>query len=328
MIETHSEDRSKSTVLVTGANGFIGSELCAQLFGKGYRVRAAMRPARYLTLPLPKVTVAAVDRNTDWAGALVDVDTVIHLAGLTRVHNSRSRKALDEFHLVNVEGTMNLARQAAALGIRRFIFISSIKVHGECTSLTQAFSEMDEPAPEDAYAQSKLEAERGLLKLATGQSMEIVIIRPPLVYGAGVKGNLLSLMRCLDIGLPLPLGRIQNKRTLVALDTLVDLIMTCIWHPAAANRIILAGDSEDLSTSELLQRLAGALGKKARFLPVPAKMINGCLRLFGKRSLALRLFGSLRVDTSNTCNLLGWKPPVGVDEALRKTGLAYLRKKP
>lgn len=287
-----------------------------------------MRPGRYFALPLPKVTVAAVDRNTDWMDALADVDTVIHLAGLTRVRHSGSSKALEEFHRVNVEGTMSLARQAAALGIRRFIFISSIKVHGECTSLTQAFSEIDEPAPEDAYAQSKLEAERALLKLVTDQSMEIVIIRPPLVYGAGVKGNLLSLMRCLDIGLPLPLGRIQNKRTLVALDTLVDLIMTCIWHPAAANRIILAGDGEDMSTSELLQRLAGALGKKARLFPMPVNMMSACLRLFGKRSLAQRLFGSLRVSTSNTCSLLRWKPPVDVDEALRKTGLAYLRKKP
>lgn len=318
------ESRSQLTgaVLVTGANGFIGSALCEHMLNQGFGVKAALRPDRRLNLSLAKVVIDAVDHRTDWADALRGIDTVIHLAGLTRSADG----VAEDFRRVNVEGTLNLARQAALSGVRRFIFISSIKVNGESTTLQHAFSETDAPAPEDAYAQSKLEAERGLLALINRQCMEIVIIRPPLVYGQGVKGNFLSLMRWLDKELPLPFGAIDNKRTLVALDTLIDLVVTCIRHPEVANRVLMAGDGEDLSTTELLQKLAASIGKKARLLPVPALFLKVSLKLLGRHSLASRLFDSLRVDIGNTCKLLDWTPPLSVDEALRKTGSAYLRK--
>jgi len=225
---------------------------------------------------------------------------------------------LAEYRRVNVEGTLNIARQAIAAGVARFIFVSSIKVNGEGTLLRSPYRPDEQPCPEDAYGRSKLEAEVALKKLADGTAMEIVIVRPPLIYGPGVKGNFASMINLLRRGYPLPLGAIYNKRSLVGIDNLVDLIIRCIDHPAAANQVFLAGDGEDLSTTELLRSVGDAMGKPARLIPVPAGMLQLGATLLGKKAMAQRLLGSLQVDISKTCEMLDWKPPYTVQEGLKR----------
>jgi nucleoside-diphosphate-sugar epimerase len=217
---------------------------------------------------------------------------------------------------VNVAGTLNLAAQASEAGVERFVFLSSIGVNGNAN--TSAFSETDLPRPEGDYAQSKLEAEQGLWDIQRRTGMEIVILRPPLVYGPDAPGNFNSLVRWVQKGVPLPLGAINNKRSLVALDNLVDLIITCIDHPAAANQVFLAGDGQDVSTTELLRGVGQAMGKPARLIPVPAGMLTFGAGLLGKKAVAQRLLGSLQVDISKARNLLGWEPPLSVEEGLRR----------
>jgi UDP-glucose 4-epimerase len=267
--------------------------------------------------------IETIDNTTDWTTALHGVNVVVHLAARVHVMNDHSVDPLSEFRKVNVEGSLNLAKQAAQAGVQRFVFISSIKVNGESTELGQPFHADDEPQPMDAYGISKREAEDALRQLARDTGIEVVIIRPPLVYGAGVKANFRSMMRWLDKGVPLPLGAIHNQRSLVALANLVDLIITCISHPAAANQTFLVSDGEDLSTSDLLRRMANALGKPARLLPVPAWLLQVGATLLGKRAVAQRLCGSLQLDISKTCQLLNWTPPVSVTDALQKTANAY-----
>lgn len=309
-------------VLVTGATGFVGGALIAALFEYGYAVRSA---ARRHSSNLPgEVLVRELAPNTDWAIALQNVGVVIHLAARVHVMNDTSADPLAEFRRTNVAGTLTLARQAAAAGVKRFIFISSIKVNGEGTRYGEPFTAEDLPQPVDSYGISKHEAEEQLRRLAAETGMEVVIIRPPLVYGPGVKANFLSMMRWLYKGIPLPLGAINNRRSLVALDNLVDLIVTCIDHPAAANQTFLAGDGEDLSTTELLRRMGAALGRPARLIPVPPALLSAGATMLGKRAVAQRLLGSLQVDISKTRALLGWTPPVSVDEALRKTAAHFL----
>lgn len=318
------------TFLVTGAAGFVGRALCCRLLSEKNQVRGTVRgKAPSSSLPTGVVSFpVTVGTDTDWDGSLDGVDTVVHLAARVHVMNDTLVDPLAEFRRVNVEGTLNLARQAAEAGVRRFIFVSSIKVNGEVTPLGKPFTAEDAPAPADPYGISKREAEDGLRQLAADTGMEVVIIRPPLVYGPGVKANFLSVMRWLSKGVPLPLGGIRNRRSLVALDNLVDLIATCIDHPAAANQTFLAGDGEDLSTGDLLRRMAAALGKPARLLPVPAWMLETGATLLGRRALAQRLCGSLQVDIAKARTLLNWTPPVSVDEALRKTARHFLEAKP
>ena len=231
---------------------------------------------------------------------------------------------LVDFRRINVDGTLNLARQATAAGVRRFIFISSVKVNGEATALDQPYFSDDVPAPVDAYGISKMEAEHGLRRISEETGMEVVIIRPPLVYGPGVKANFLSMMRWLWNGIPLPLGAIHNKRSLVALDNLLDLIVTCVDHPAAKNKTFLVSDGEDLSTSQLLRRMGNALHRPARLLPIPASLLQIGAALVGRPDVAKRLCGSLQVDISKTRQLLGWNPPIRVDEGLRQTAEHWL----
>jgi nucleoside-diphosphate-sugar epimerase len=238
--------------------------------------------------------------------------------------NDVATDPLAEFRRINVAGTLQLARQAAKAGVKRFVFISSIKVNGESTTLGQPYTAQQAPAPIDPYGVSKWEAEQQLLALATETGMEVVIIRPVLVYGPGVKANFLSMMKWLYKGVPLPLGAIHNKRSLVALDNLVDLIVTCIDHPQAANQTFLVSDGEDLSTTELLQRMSQALGKRPRLLPVPAWMLATASTVLGKKSISQRLCGSLQVDITHTRQQLDWTPPVSVDVALRKTAQHFL----
>lgn len=311
-------------VMVTGVSGFIGQALCARLLADGFRVRAVVRrdggrvagrdgnrAAR------EQVVVGNIGPDTDWATALHGkVDCVIHTAARVHVMTETVAAPLAAFREVNVVGTRHLAEQAAAAGVRRFVYLSSVKVLGEETRPGKPFVESDQPWPLDAYAVSKWEAEQELLALAAKTGLEVVIIRPPLVYGPGVRANFLAMMRWLDKGIPLPFGAIDNQRSLVALANLVDLMVTCLAHPAAANQVFLAADGEDLSTTELLRRLGKALGKPARLLPVPARLLTAGAVLFGKRHLAQRLCGSLQVDIGKVRRMLGWQPPMSVDAAL------------
>ena len=311
------------SVLVTGANGFVGKPLCEALFEQGQAVRAAVRGANRQVEHCETVAVGELNGQTDWTNAFPGVKVVIHLAARVHVMNDTSTDALAEFRRVNVEGTLHLARQAVKVGVQRFIFISSIKVNGEGTLLGHPYTTEDLPAPVDPYGISKREAEDGLSQLAIDTGLEVVIIRPPLIYGPGVKANFLSMIRLLDKGVPLPLGAIRNQRSLVALDNLIDLIITCIHHPVAANQTFLVADGEDISTPELLKRTATALGKKAWLLPIPDFLLALGATLIGKQAMAQRLCGSLQIDISKTCTLLDWKPPVKVDEALHKTAHFY-----
>ena len=324
MDKLHSAYSSK-TVLVSGANGFVGKALCAELFQQGYGVRAAVRSENVQVANSETVPVGEINGETDWTDALSGRKGVIHLAARVHVMNDKATDALAEFRKVNVDGALNLARQAVEAGVQRFIFISSIKVNGEGTQLGRPYSAEDEPAPLDSYGISKREAEDALRQLAAETGLEVVIIRPPLIYGPGVKANFKSMMRYLDKGMPLPLGAIKNRRSLLALDNLIDLIITCIHHPAAANQTFLVGDGEDLSTPELLRRMAEALGKKARLAPVPMPVLILGARLLGRQAMAQRLCGSLQVDISKARDLLGWMPPVNVDEGLRKTAHYYMK---
>lgn len=308
-------------VLVTGANGFVGLSLCAEMRRDCLSVKGAVRTSCVLPNAVDSIIVGAIDGATDWSSSLRDVDVIIHLAARVHVMNDMATDPLTEFRKVNVEGTLNLASQAVAAGIRRFIFISSIKVNGEYTDKNKPFTEADIPSPQDAYGISKQEAEQGLIKIAEETGMEVVIIRPPLVYGAGVKANFASMMRAVKRGIPLPLGAIHNKRSFVYVGNLVNMIMRCIDHPAAANQVFMVSDGHDLSTTELLRSCATALGVKARLLPVPQKFIEICADLLGKRTVAQRLCGNLQVDITKARSMLDWKPPFSVADGLQATAL-------
>lgn len=305
-------------LLLTGATGFLGSRLAAALQSKpDVNLTAAVR--RRIEIPAAHIVeVQGLDASTSWSTSLANQQVVIHAAARAHIMKDEVSDPLAEYRRVNVDGTLNLARQAAAMGVKRFIFISSIKVNGELTYPGKAFTEDDPAAPEDAYGISKWEAEQGLQQLAAETGMELVIIRPPLVYGPGVKGNFASMIKLVAKGLPLPLGAIHNQRSLVAVDNLVDLIITCIEHPAAANQVFLAGDGQDMSTTELLRGVARAMGKPSRLIPVPASLLMLGATVLGKKAVAQRLLGSLQVDISKARNLLGWEPPVSVEEGLKR----------
>lgn len=311
---------SKIKLLVTGSSGFIGRSLIERVaLDIKFVFIATVRRQSTLNIAHESVlTVGEISKNTDWSAALNSTDVVIHAAARAHIMNDEVIDPIVEYRKVNVDGTITLARQAAAAGVKRFIYISSIKVNGEQTQLGSKFKEDATPSPEDAYGISKLEAENALLQLSAETGMELVIIRPPLVYGAGVKGNFATMAKLVAKGLPLPLGAIHNKRSLVALDNLVDLIITCIDHPAAANQIFLAGDGEDISTTQLLRGVANAMGKPSRLIPIPASWLMMAATVLGKKDVAQRLLGSLQVDISKAQQLLGWTPPLSVAEGLRR----------
>lgn len=286
-----------SAMLVTGATGFVGRRL-VQTLG-----------------PAAQTLSTRSDPST-WSAALEGKQCVVHLAARVHVMQDGATDPLSEYRKVNVEGTLELARQASAAGVQRFVFLSSIKVNGEQTEPGKPFRADDIPAPQDPYGISKMEAEAGLRAIAKETGLEVVIIRPPLVYGPGVKANFASMVRWLQRGVPLPLGGIHNHRSLVALDNLVNLIITCLRHPDAAHRTFLVSDGEDVSTSELLRRMGAALGKPARLLPIPQRALEWGARLAGKPALAQRLFSSLQVDMQPTCQILGWAPPVSLEQGL------------
>ena len=305
-------------LLITGATGFVGKAVCEQAVHHGLSVKGALRTRVEVPRCIEPFVVGEINGLTGWGNALRDVNVVVHLAARVHVMNDTEADPLTAFRAVNVDGPLNLARQAAAAGVKRFVFITSVKVNGESTQMGQAFTEADAPNPQDAYGHSKHEAEQGLRQLAADTGMEVVIIRPPLVYGPGVKANFASLMRAVQRGWPLPLGAVYNQRSLVALDNLVDFIITCITHPQAANQTFLVSDGQDLSTTELVRGMAQAAGVPARLLPVPVWALQAGASLLGKGDAVQRLCGNLQVDTSKARNLLGWAPPVSVEEGLRR----------
>ena len=304
-------------VLVTGANGFVGAALTTRLIAE--RRHIVVGSVRNASAELPalvtRVEVGPLGPETDWRPAIERVDAVVHLAARVHMMSDKIRDPLAEYRRINVAGMCTLARQAASAGVKRFVFLSSVKVNGESGCYTEA----DPPAPEDAYGISKHEAELALRAIAKDTDMEVVIIRSPLVYGPGVRANFLALMRAVSRGIPLPLGAVNNRRSLVALRNLVDFIITCIEHPAAANETLLLSDGEDLSTTDLIRRLARAMGRPARLLPVPPSVLIAGAALLGQRDIAQRLLGTLQVDISKARELLRWEPPITVDEGLRLT---------
>ena len=312
--------------LVTGGSGLVGFALLHRLSATGRQVKASYRKLPSYRLPsgIEPIVIESMTASTDWTSALQGVDAVVHCAARVHVMRDDVTNPLDAYRQVNVVGTLNLARQAMQLGVRRFIFVSSIKVNGESTELGQPFCADDKPAPRDPYGVSKLEAEEGLRELTAKGAMELVIIRPPLVYGPGVKANFATMVKWVARGLPLPLGGIRNLRSMVALDNLIDLLVTCVSHPAAAGQIFLVSDDEDVSTTELLRRTAAAMGKPSRLMPAPDFLLKFCASLMGKRDMAQRLCGSLQVDISKTREILDWKPPLSLDQGLEKAVATFM----
>ena len=309
-----------SKILITGASGFIArSIVCYVARSRKYEVSCLTRhvvnervAGAVYHPPSPEYLV------TDFISALVGIDVVVHCAARAHVITDRVANPLAAFRAVNVNGTLNLAAQAARAGVKRFVFISSIGVNGLHTDKEQSYTENDYPFPHNDYALSKWEAEQGLLKIARETGLEVVIIRPPLVYGPNAPGNFGSLMNAVKRGLPLPLGAIHNQRSLVALDNLVDFIITCINHPNAANQTFLVSDGHDLSTFELIRTMAKAAGVPARLIPVPVPMLQLVGKLLGKGDAVQRLCGNLQVDISKARNLLNWSPPISVEEGIRR----------
>lgn len=311
-------------VLVTGARGFIGQALVERLDGAGNvgvigAVRSAVASAEGATR---FVAVGDIDARTDWSDALRDVDVVVHLAARAHVLNDKLADPLSEFRRVNVEGALALFKQAIEHKVKRFIFISSIGVNGNLTK-GEPFSEGSIPAPHAAYAQSKFEAEEALKALAETAGVELVIIRPPLVYAAHAPGNFARLLKLVDLAIPLPFGSVHNRRSMVALENLVDFIACCVRHPAAAGQTFLVSDCEDVSLRQMLQLLAKGMGQRSVLLPIPPPLIGLAATVLGKKSLFNQLCGSLQVSSTKSREVLGWVPPLSVEQALIETGKAY-----
>lgn len=303
-----------NTYSMTGATGFVGRALSNALLKKNVPVTIIGREQA----AAQKIADGNIVTGTNLAVALQQCHVLIHLAARVHVMNDTEADPLASFRVVNVQGTLNLARQAAAAGVKRFVFVSSIKVNGEATSPGRPFTAEDVAAPQDAYGVSKMEAEQGLRQIAAQTGLEVVIIRPPLVYGPGVKANFAALMRAVQRGWPLPLGAVHNQRSLVALDNLVDFIITCTTHPHAANQTFLVSDGHDVSTTELIRGMAQAAGVPARLLQVPVSVLRMAASLLGKADAIDRLCGNLQVDISKARDMLGWVPPVSVAEGLRR----------
>ena len=306
--------------MVTGATGFIGRQLTQRINFDGKQLLKVTRRGILDDV----INIGNITYETNWYSALENVDCVIHLAA--RVHDTQHKisETLSEYRDINVEGTLNLARQSANAGVRRFIFISTIKVNGDETFPGHPFTENDIPNPTDPYSLSKYEAELGLRKIADNSGMDVVIIRPPLVYGPGVKANFQKMMRSIMMGFPLPFGAIHNKRSMVALDNLVDLIVTCIDHSEATNQTFLVSDDDDLSTTDLLERMSNLLGKPSRLIRVSPYFLKLGAKLIRKEEYTQRLLASLQVDISSTRRKLDWKPVCTVDEELAKTAEYFL----
>jgi nucleoside-diphosphate-sugar epimerase len=311
-----------SRVLLTGANGFVGSFLCDALSSAGHSVRAALRADHPLADGVEKAIVGEIGSGTRWREALVGVDWIVHLAARAHVMHAGAENAAlyDE---VNARGTLALATAAAAAGVQRLVYVSSIKVNGEETAGRRLFTAADEPSPRDAYGRSKWMGEQHLREVAARTSMEAVVVRPPLVYGPGVRANFLRLMQWVDREWPLPLGAVHNRRSLVSVWNLCGLLVESLQHPAAAGRTWMVSDGEDLSTPDLIRRIGRNMSRRVRLLPVPITLLSSCARLLGRQSEVARLTGSLEVEVGSTRRELGWSPAVTVDEGLARTVAWY-----
>lgn len=308
-------------VLVTGASGFVGGPVCRHLLAAGHRVVAAVRrDDAFLPLEAEARRVQSLDPDTDWRAALKGCDAVIHLAARAHVMQDRAADPLALFRRVNRDGAVRLAEQAASAGVGRFVFVSSVKVNGDQTALGRPFRADDIPAPVDAYGVSKAEAEAALAGIATRTGLSLAVVRPPLVHGPGAKGNLAALMAVLERGLPLPLGAIDNRRSLVGVDNLADALAFLVGSPAQGR--FLVRDDEDVSTPELIRRLARGLGRPARLVRMPVALLRLAAGMLGKAGAVTRLAGSLQVDDA-PLRALGWAPPVALDDGLAAMAAAH-----
>ncbi|RII00606.1 NAD-dependent epimerase/dehydratase family protein [candidate division NPL-UPA2 bacterium Unc8] len=311
-------------ILITGANGFIGKALCEGMLVDGYQVRGAVRSAAQMTaLPsgVEGAMVGDISPETDWSGALAGIESIVHLAARAHVMNETSGVPLAVYRQVNVAGTERLAQQAAVAGVKRLVFLSSVKVHGEETNVP--YSEENHLAPQDPYGVSKLEAEKILRKVAEETGLEVVILRPPLVYGPGVKANFLRLLSIVERGIPLPFASVNNRRSMVCLGNLVDAIITCISHPLAAGETFLVSDGQDVSTPDLIKMIACAMGKKPRLFSLHPSILKALCKIAGKTEELEKLTGSLLVDSSKIRRELGWQPPYTMAEGLAVTAEWY-----
>lgn len=308
----------KNKILLTGASGFVGGSLASSLIEKDFYVRCAVR-SNFELNGAEIAQVPVIDNQTVWGRHLKGIDTVIHCAGRAHVMNDLFADPLPEYRKINVGGTINLARQAVDAGVKRFIFLSTVKVNGEQTLKDRPFTEEDVPLPQNPYAISKYEAEQALFELAEQSELEVVIVRPTLVYGCGVKANFFSLLRMVRLGMPLPFGSIENKRSFIYLENLHSLITRCIDHPNAANQLFLASDGHDLSTTELLRYCANAMSVSVYLIPIPESWCMLSASLLGQGESIQRLCGSLQVDISKARKLLDWEPPFSVQIGLQKT---------
>ena len=310
-----------SKLLITGGTGFIGKALIAKLKLSKYSINISTRKNN-LIFPKEKKTLVfntgEINHKTDWFDALTGVDCIVHCAGRAHMTEELKKDSIDIYRNVNVKGTINLAQQAATCGVKRFIFLSSIKVNGEKTFSSTSYKFDDSPNPEDVYGISKWEAEKGLWEVSKTTGLEVIIIRPTLVYGYGVKGNLARLIKLIRSGIPLPLGLVQNQRSMIGMDNLINLLIRCIDHPKASGKTFLASDGEDLSTPELIKFIASSMGKKANLFPLPIFMLKFLGSIFGKSEEINRLVGSLKIDDSYTKEILDWTPSVSVEEGIRR----------
>ena len=317
-------------IAVTGASGFVGCALVKKLSTRGLPARGLVRSRNSLSClsdtNVENFIMGDIHAGTDWSHGLSDVDCVIHCAARAHIMRETASNALEAYRAVNVTGTRHLAEQAAALGVKRFVYLSSVKVNGENTEAGSRFAYNDKPMPADPYDISKWEAEQALREVSGRTGLEVVIVRPPLVYGPGVKGNFRRLLQLAASGAPLPFGAVCNQRSLAGLGNLVDLLICCVDHSAAAGQTFLVSDGHDLSTPALIRRLTRALGKSPRLLPVPPSILRLAGKITGRAAEVERLIGSLQVEITHTREVLGWAPPVSVDEGLRATAEWYLNR--
>jgi len=310
--------------LVTGASGFIGSFFLNQYRDDNELFFRPVFRINHDSLFKEKILIENIDSNTNWINALEDIDSVIHLAGRAHFLQKASPNSLKEFKSLNIDGTANLAQQAASAGVKRFIYLSSIKVNGEETLPGQPFKPEDEASPFDEYGKSKLEAERQIINIANKSDMDFVIIRPVMVYGPGVKGNLLSLIKWLSRGLPLPLGSIKNLRDMVSIQNLVDLIFLCLKHPAAANQIFLVSDDEPISTSYLVSTMGKSFERSIINFPISTSLLKIFLKIVNRTDISQKLICSLEVDINKTKELLGWKPEWSFEKSINLTVSSFV----